>query len=219
MILTAQYRRRLLSLLLILCSHAVISQSSLQNDGDLRSVIVVMRHGVRTPIECETRSSAYNAQPWPAWPTEPGVLTPHGVQALRLLAGFYRARYLSLLQNKSCDHAGIYVEANTSQRTIASAKALLSGLSPQCSLQPHYFTGRPNLLFTPANSSAADRQLTADATLGKMADRPKWFTSSFARPLEEMHHILIDCGEPDCDRFKPDFRTVRCRMGLPRLVI
>ncbi|WP_433966330.1 GlsB/YeaQ/YmgE family stress response membrane protein [Tunturiibacter gelidiferens] len=46
-----------------------------------------MRHGVRAPIESETRSGAYNAQPWPAWPTEPGVLTPHGAQALRLLTG------------------------------------------------------------------------------------------------------------------------------------
>jgi len=107
-----------------------IGQSvSTRNDGDLQAVIVLMRHSVRTPIESETRSNAYNAQAWPAWPTKPGALTPHGAEALHLLGAFYRARYSSLLQNNSCENLGIYVEANTTQRTIASAKALLAGLS------------------------------------------------------------------------------------------
>jgi len=108
---------------------ALPGQSTTSDQRDLRAVIVLMRHGVRTPIESETRFGAYNAQPWPAWPTEPGVLTPHGGQALRLLANFYRSRYPTLLQENSCEHPGIYIEANTTSRTIASANALLPGLA------------------------------------------------------------------------------------------
>ena len=208
-------RYLLLGLLFIaLCSRALLGQSSPQHDDELRAVIVLMRHGVRTPIESETRSSSYNAQPWPAWPTEPGVLTPHGAQALRLLADFYRARYPSLLQNRSCDHAGIYVEANTTQRTIASAKAVLSGLLPECTLQPHYSTGHFNPLFSPSNSDDVDRQRVKDATLGRMANQPEWFTSAFDRPLEKMHHVLADCEGTGCDRSKPDFRTTKVENGI-----
>lgn len=218
MIFVARQRYMLRGLLLAVLS-AIGHASPLQDENDLRAVIVIMRHGVRAPIESETRSGAYNAQPWPAWPTKPGVLTPHGAQALRLLADFYRMRYPTLLQSNSCEHPGIYVEANTTQRTIASAKALLPGLSPQCtSVQAHYFTDRPNPLFSPSSHSAVNRQRVTDATLGRMANQPDWFTDAFARPLEKMHGALTSCVGPDCDRSTQDFRTIRVQndVAAPR---
>jgi 4-phytase / acid phosphatase len=216
MIFVAHQRYMLLGLLLaVLCGSMAMGQTSpLQDESDLRAVIVIMRHGVRAPIESETRSGAYNAQPWPAWPTEPGVLTPHGAQALRLLADFYRMRYPTLLQSNSCEHPGLYVEANTTQRTIASAKALLPGLSPQCTVQAQYFTDRPNPLFSPSSHSAVDRQRVTDATLGRMANQPDWFTEAFARPLEKMHGVLTSCVGSGCDRSTPDFRTIRVQNGI-----
>jgi 4-phytase/acid phosphatase len=201
-------------LLSVVYGQKVIGQSRPPSQEDeLRTVIVVMRHGVRTPIESETRSSAYNSQPWPTWPTEPGVLTPHGAEALRLLADFYRARYPSLLHSASCEHPGIYVEANTASRTIASAKALLPGLSPQCDVKAHFFTDRPNFLFIPSRNKDVDQERVRDATLGRMANQPVWFTAAFARPLAEMHDILTDCDGPTCDRAKPDFRNTRVQNG------
>jgi 4-phytase / acid phosphatase len=211
MIVTARRRPLLFGLLLTaLCSPTVPGQSApSRNDSDLRTVIVLMRHGVRTPIESETRSSFYNAQPWPKWPTEPGVLTPHGEQALRLLADFYRARYPSLLQANSCAHPGLYIEANTTQRTIASAKTLLAELAPQCALPIHSSPGRLNPLFSPSTSTVVDHQRITDATLGRMANQPDWFTNAFARPLEKMHHVLTDCAGAGCNNSVPDFRTLR----------
>ncbi|MEO6911831.1 MAG: histidine-type phosphatase, partial [Edaphobacter sp.] len=105
MIFAAGRRRLFLGILLAaLCSHIAIGQSvEAREDGDLQAVIVLMRHGVRAPIENETRSNAYNAQAWPVWPLKPGVLTPHGREALHRLGEFYRARYLPLLQGRSCD--------------------------------------------------------------------------------------------------------------------
>lgn len=216
MTFTAHQRRIFLCILFsALCSLEAIGQSSQSSqEGDLRAVVVLMRHGVRTPIESETRSSAYNSQHWPVWPTEPGVLTPHGAQALRLLADFYRARYPLLLQSNSCDHPGIYVEANTASRTIASAKALLPGLSPRCDVQAHFFTDRLNPLFSPSTSKDVDQQRAKDATLGRMANQPDWFTTAFARPLEEMHRVLTVCNGPVCDKAKPDFRTTRVQDGV-----
>ena len=107
------------------------------NDDEVRGVIVLARHGVRAPIESEARGSAYNAQPWPAWPAAPGLVTAHGAEALRLLGAYYRSRYSELLDKQSCEHPGVYVEANTVPRTIASAKAVLAGLEPTCTTQVH----------------------------------------------------------------------------------
>lgn len=193
---------------------AIGQSSQPSQEGDLRAVVVLMRHGVRAPIENETRSSAYNSQPWPAWPTEPGALTTHGAKALRLLADFYRARYPSLLQFNSCGHSGIYVEANTASRTIASANALLPGLSPQCDVRAHFFTDHFNPLFSPSSSKEVDQQRATDAILGRMANEPEWFTAAFGRPLEKMRRVLTDCAGPTCDKSKPDFRTTRVQNGI-----
>ena len=159
------WRKRGLFMLLLaaLGGHGATAQTAQQiapqaqpGDSDLLAVIVVMRHGVRAPIESETRAGAYNAQRWPTWPVAPGVLTPHGAQALRLLGEFYRMRYLALLGSGDCTHTGIYIEANTTQRTIASAKAVRTGLEPQCSLEVHTAVHDPNPLFLPSTASAFD---------------------------------------------------------------
>src|ERR1700685_4528673 len=177
-----------------------------------------MRHGVRAPIESETRSTIYNAQAWPTWPTEPGVLTPHGSKALRRLAGFYRERYSTLLQGDTCDQRAFYVEANTTQRTIASANAVLSGLSPQCKVEVHSTVSPFNPLFSLSMNKDVDQQRIKEATSGRMAGQPEWFTNAFARQLEKMHTILIDCKGLGCNRTVPDFRSgqVQSCIATPR---
>ena len=198
------------------CTHFAQGQKAGQeNDDQLRAVIVLARHGVRAPIESEIRNSAYNAQPWPLWPDARGVLTQHGTAALRLLGDYYRLRYPSLLQHLSCASPGIYVEGNTTQRTIASAKAMLAGLSPECPVTVHFLPKQNNPLFSPAASMVDTRMLT-DATDGRMANQPEWFTNAFAEPLARMHHVLMDCSDSGngCDQKKPDFRTVMVKDGV-----
>ncbi|WP_158820672.1 histidine-type phosphatase [Granulicella sp. S156] len=205
----------LILLVFLFFSHAALAQkSAAPNEDQIQAVIVLARHGVRAPIESETRSSAYNAQPWPAWPAAPGVLTSHGAEALKLLGEYYRSRYPSLLQHVPCDHRGIYVEANTTQRTVASGKAMISGLAPDCRVDVHVRTNAPNPLFEPSSSSFVDHRKVGDATLGRMANQPAWFTNAFFRPLGKMHHVLADCSGVGCDPSKPDFRTVTVDHGL-----
>ena len=203
----------LLLALLILSISPCLAQSN--PDDELRSVIVLVRHGVRTPIESETRSSAYNAKPWPAWPSPPGVLTEHGAAALKLLADYYRSRYPSLLDHIHCDHPGLYAEANTTQRTIASAKAIVAELAPNCAIEVHTApSGQRNPLFSPAETSTVDKQELIDATNGRMANQPDWFANAFTLPLEKMHTILTTCSGKDCDKATPDFRTTRVQNGV-----
>jgi 4-phytase/acid phosphatase len=176
-------------LLSTLCSFA---QTSSENE-QIRAVVIVARHGVRAPIESETRSGVFNAQPWPKWPTDPGLLTPHGIDALKRMGEFYRQRYAPLLQG--CD--SVKVESTNVPRTIASAKAVMSIVVPSCDPQI-----TPDLTSDPA---AIDKTRLADAIAGRMSAQPQWFTHAFARPLDEMHEVLTTC--PGC-KSVPDFRTM-----------
>lgn len=191
------YRFGLLALLLLPPVSFSAQQPASPNE-ELRAVVILARHGVRTPIESETRSGVFNAQPWPAWPTDPGLLTPHGIEALKRMGEFYRHRYAALLQG--CN--SVRVESTNVPRTIASAKAVMSVVAPSCNVQI-----TPDLA---ADPPSIDKTKLADAIDGRMAAQPQWFTNAFARPLAEMHDVLTKCT--DC-KSVPDFRTMMLDAG------
>jgi 4-phytase / acid phosphatase len=192
--------------------HAGQGQAA-EAEDPLRSVIVVLRHGVRAPIESEIRGSVYNAQPWPAWPVAAGVLTKHGADALKLLGEYYRLRYQSLFADFSCGNPGIYVEANTTQRTVASAKSMLSGLAPECNVTVHSRPHSFNPLFSPSRSNFVDQKKLLDATDGRIGNRMDWFAHSFAAPMAQMRQVLLNCSSPSCAGNKADFRAVSVANG------
>jgi 4-phytase/acid phosphatase len=176
---------------------------------EIRAVVILSRHGVRAPLDSETRGDQYNAQPWPAWPVETGVLTEHGREALHLLAAYYRTRYPDIFANGKCDRQTLYFEANNAQRTIASAKAFLEGLGPDCGTEVHSQpAGRANPLFSsPTVNDQTVAKALANQILGRLGGRLDWWTNAFAEPLEEMRHVLLDCGGADCDHSKKSLLT------------
>ena len=185
-------KRTALLTLFLLSSTSVFAQVS-SSDGALRSAIVLQRHGVRAPIESETRSGVFNAQPWPKWPVEPGLLTPHGIEALKRMGEFYRQRYNSLLT--PC--GSVAVESTNTVRTIGSAKVMMSVLAPGCDV--------PVKTDLTADPPDIDKAKLQDAINGRMANQPEWFTRAFARPLDEMHDVLTKCTA--CKEVL-DFRTM-----------
>ena len=60
-------------------------------------VVVVTRHGVRPPTQTNADLAKYSDQPWPDWPVEPGDLTPHGGETVRLMGETVRAAYRAQL--------------------------------------------------------------------------------------------------------------------------
>lgn len=196
-------------LFLFLLAYARSSQSQTPpNEDELRAAVVLIRHGVRAPIESEIRGSLYNRQPWASWPVQPGVLTDHGAAALRLLGEYYRSRFSSLLATEHCASTNLYIEANTSQRTIASAHALLAGLAPNCEVPVQSRpTGQNNPLFGPSHPEWVDHDKLAAAINGRLGNQPDWFTHAFAAPLSHLQQVLTDCSGPECDTTKADFRS------------
>src|SRR4029077_9803235 len=52
-------------------------------------VVALVRDGVHAPLQTESEKRV--ATPWPVWPVQPGFLTPHGAELMRLMGGYYRA--------------------------------------------------------------------------------------------------------------------------------
>lgn len=128
-------------------------------DLRLEKVVMVVRHGVRAPLDGEAPVAAATGEAWPAWPVAESRLTPHGAEGMRLLGVWYRAVYAGrgLLPVRGCPATGaMRIWTNVSARTIASGAALADGLAPGCDVEVgHLPPGGVDPLFTPLEARAS----------------------------------------------------------------
>ena len=105
-----------------------ISRAAPDAYGDqLRLVIVLTRHGVRSPLLSAEGLACFAAQPWPKWETAPAVQTPHGNQLIALMGDYYRQRFLRsglLSGDPAVDGPQVFVRADNDQRTMETARIL-----------------------------------------------------------------------------------------------
>ncbi|MFO1311229.1 MAG: histidine-type phosphatase [Burkholderiales bacterium] len=106
--------------------------SSTQADEVLQKLVIVSRHGVRTPIPPASQLAHWSPSPWPDWKQPPGALTPRGAELAKIMGAYYR-RYAS--EGQATTAAGcppIYVYADLLERTQGTAQALIEGFAPNC---------------------------------------------------------------------------------------
>jgi 4-phytase/acid phosphatase len=99
--------------------------------------VIVSRHGVRTPLTGPAQLADWAAQPWPQWNQPAGALTPRGAQLASLMGRWYRdyAGLAGALPAGGCPAPGaVYAYADVTERTQATARALLDGFAPNCNL-------------------------------------------------------------------------------------
>ena len=168
----------------------------------LRYVVIVTRHGVRSPIWTPERLAPYAAEPWPDWGVAPGFLTPHG-RALMVLMGTYYREWLAhehLLNPNGCDDAGgIYIHADTDQRTIETGRALAESLLPGCAVPVHSNPeGKHDPLFSPGSAISAkpDSDAAARAVQERMESDPKRFVEVNRPAFEALEKVLDGAGTP-----------------------
>jgi len=106
-------------------------------DEVLQKLVIVSRHGVRTPTASPAEMANWAAQPWPAWNQPAASLTPRGAQLATLMGRYYR-QYVSeqgALMAAGCPAPGsAYVYADILPRTTATAQALVEGFAPGCGI-------------------------------------------------------------------------------------
>jgi 4-phytase/acid phosphatase len=103
----------------------------------LDRVVLLMRHGVRPSTKFPATPAGTTRDPWPAWSTAAGDLTPHGADAIRRLGAYDRTLFAEqgLLPASGCAAPGTVVAwASSASRAIKTGKAFLETLQPGCAV-------------------------------------------------------------------------------------
>ena len=70
-----------------------VAGTSGDGKADLKFVVALSRHGVRSPIGNTDGLNKYSAAPWPKWDVKPSYLTPHGYELMKLVGAWDRVKF------------------------------------------------------------------------------------------------------------------------------
>lgn len=174
--------------------------SSSIRDSELQLVVMLSRHGVRSPLGTPGGNDQYSTAPWPQWEVPPGIQTEHGNQLIRLFGAWDRTKFSSqhLFAPSGCaDAAQVTIVADNDQRTRETGKALGDGMFPGCGIAVHSQPdGVRDTLFRPTESGAvrADESVESAAALGRVGGDLRNLTDVYRSQLTLLDHVLSGCG-------------------------
>ena len=190
--------------LFLLISASLTAQSAPQtstgSEADLKFVVYVSRHGVRSPTGRPEQYNAYSNAAWPAWEVPPGYLTPHGYHLMELFGAYDRLELASqgLLNSTGCeDAAHVTIHADSDQRTRETGKALAAGLFPGCKLVVRALPeGEADPLFhaIPAGVAQPEPALATAALSGRIGGDANNLTETYRAQIAALDKILASCG-------------------------
>lgn len=170
----------------------------------LKYVVILSRHGVRSPTWDRERLGQYSAQPWPEWGVALGDLTPHGRQLITILGSYYR-QWLTgedLLSGKGCtDKSRIYIWADTDPRTMETGRAFSESILPGCGVAVNSLSGAAK---DPTFSGVpdADPQTSFMEVRQRLGSNPQALLDTHRAALETLQSIL-DGGRPTPKKLLP----------------
>jgi 4-phytase/acid phosphatase len=188
-------------ILIALMTTGSVGRAAQDSYGDeLRLVIILTRHGVRSPLLSNEQMARYAALPWPKWETAPSIQTPHGNALIALMGDYYRQRFLRsglLSGDPAADGPLVFIRADNDQRTIETARILGKSLVPVGEPDVHALpSGTIDPLFRPfrARLGHPDSALAAASVLGRMGGDPRNIETAYATQFTELKDILFGHG-------------------------
>ncbi len=165
----------------------------------LQYVVMLSRHGVRSPLQAQTDLNKFSAAPWPRWPVAPGILTPHGYALMKIFGAWDRARFSAqgLLAASGCaDAAHVTILTDSDERTRSTGRALADGMMPDCKIavrSQHFGLNDP--LFRPLEAGVGhpDMGLAASAIAGRIGNAGN-LTEIYRPQLNALDRVLAGCG-------------------------
>src|SRR5260370_26770353 len=84
------------------------AQISIPPGWQAERAVVLLRDGVHAPVQTNEELDKHVATPWPVWPVQPGLLTPHRAELLRPMGAYHRALHggRGLTQTADCPPPG-----------------------------------------------------------------------------------------------------------------
>jgi 4-phytase/acid phosphatase len=178
-----------------------LQEKSSQGEEALVKLVIVSRHGVRTPIPPASQLAHWAAAPWPEWKQPPGALTPRGAELARIMGAYYR-RYAS--EGQATTAAGcppVYVYADLTERTEATAKALVDGFAPNCGYTYRSRTdGKVDPVFHPLEAGVCrlDPMVAQTRLLERSGGDLNRITRDLKAPFDALQSILQCCSPSLC---------------------
>jgi 4-phytase/acid phosphatase len=171
----------------------------------LERIVMLMRHGVRSPTDAEPVPAEFADQPWPRWPVRPGELTPRGAQGAALFGAADRAYLvrLGILPGEGCPAPGLVaIAASSAQRAIATGEAWAHALLPGCEVSLSHPSSESEDALFHALTKAGDRFDGHRAWQEAMALAPAGDLDveqrAHAFDIALLEHVL-GCAKPRCD--------------------
>ena len=164
--------------------------------SELKYVVIVSRHGVRSPTSSAQQLSQYSAEPWPQWDVPPGYLTSHGRSLMTLFGAYDRSYFLSqgLFRGQGCyDSSRVSYWADNEERTLETARAMAEGMLPGCDAKiGSHPKGEHDPLFSPlaAGSGTTGRALAAAAVSGRVGANPEALLDLYRTELDDLAQVL-----------------------------
>lgn len=169
----------------------------------MERAILLMRHGVRSPVSHEMQMYGNVATPWPAWPVPEGFLTPHGAELVRLMGRYYRVLYggRALVEASICPvRNSVAAWTDIDERTRMSGAALLTGMYSECAnplLRNQDDFTVPDPLFhpQPTPSCPMDEAANRAAILARIGGNFNSVLREYAPQLNLMQATLCPPGQ------------------------
>jgi 4-phytase / acid phosphatase len=178
-------------------AHPPLASKAPAVDLKLTRVVMLSRHGVRSPTQGPEELHKLAPRQWPTWSVGPGELTAHGERGERILGGYFRAAYAAdgLVSSHGCpspEAVSVWAD-NADQRTRVSGQALLDGMFPGCGLKAEYAPlDAPDPLFHPLESGQCpmDAAAAEQSVLRRAAGKLDALGPTYDRALTAVAPIL-----------------------------